>query len=279
MTAKNLKKQLFLGIVMLMIAAFSMTSATYAWYTMNTTVKADGMQINASTEGLNFEITNQFKAGTSTPDFIPGQTLVTVSYNTRASLLPTHPQNLRAYGGNLGEIADWYHAYSDEYDDAQTDLTGTKWTNVTYDLSGGYGYYWNDNADGTDSTFAMAVEFFVRLNPDTTGDNVVLKDIKATNLQITDTTGNNELSKSVYLLVAGPDGTYQISTSDVTTGETVLGSIPAESGVLISEAKADGSYFSIVVFVFFEGQDEDCKSANFNPSDISISLDFVGTQE
>lgn len=277
MTVRDLKKQFFLGIVALMVSFISFTGATYAWFTMNTSVKADGMQISANMEGLNFEITNKYNTTAGSPVFVPGQTTVMVSYSGKASLVPTHPQNLRAYDGDLGKIADWYHAYSSEYDDAQIDLTGTKWDNVKYDLSGGYGYYWNDNADDTDSTFAMAVQFFVRLNPDTTGENVVLKDIKATNIKITDSTGSNELSKSVYLLVAGPKGTYQISTSDATNGESLLNTTLSESGVLIDKISPDGNHVSIVVFVFFDGKDKDCKSANFDPSDISISLDFVGT--
>lgn len=277
MKVRYLKKQLYVGIVTLMIAFLSISSSTYAWFALNTSVKANGLQINASMEGINFEITNKFDSVSGQPDFIPGQTELTITYDIQSSLLPTHPQNLRPFTGDLNEIADWYHAYSTDYDNAQTSLNGYKWENVTYDLSRGYGYYWNQNSDGSSSTFALAVQYFVRLNPDTTGENMSLKDIKATNLRITDTSGNNYLSEAVYLLVSGPDGTYEISASEATSDETILGSISDESGVLISEAKPDDSYFSIVVFVFFDGQDEDCKSSNYNPNDISVSLEFSGT--
>ena len=280
MTVKKLRIQLFFSIIALMLTLVCISSATYAWFSLNSTVSADGMQINAATEGVNFEITNKYDSTEGKPVFVPGQTEVAVTFAGRSTLLPTHPNSFQPYSGNLGGIAKWHHAFSDSFNDARTDLDGDEWTSVSYDLSRGYGYYWNENADGTDSTFALAVEFFVRLNPDTTGENVVLKDIKATNLQITDSTGNNALSKCVYLLVAGSKGTYMISTTDVTTGEgePELSGIKNETDVLIDEVRADGNYQSIVVFVFFDGKDKDCKSSNFDPGDISISLDFTGTQ-
>lgn len=281
MSVKQLKKQLFLSIIAVLITFSSLSSATYAWYAMNTVVTASGMKISANTEGLNFEITNKVDAD-GKPEFVPGQTTATVQYTASTSLLPTHPQNLKALGTDLGGIADWYHTYSNQFDDAavNADLTSAKWTNVNHDdLSKGYGYFWNENADGTKSTFAMAVQFYVRLNPDVTGPDVELTNIKAKNITITDSTGSNELSKSVYLLAAGKAGTYQISTSDVTTGEPVLGSVSSESGVLIDKVTpTKNGYGTIVILVFFDGQDADCKSSNYKPDNISISLEFEGTQ-
>lgn len=280
MSAKYLKKQLFLGIVTLMITVFSITGATYAWFSLNNTVTADGMQISANTEGINFEITNEYITGTSTPVFVPGQTQATVTFATSATLIPTHPvglNNLRNV--ELNKIADWYHAYSAVYDDANVDELGTKWPNVYCDLTGGNGYYWNGDprTEPTSPCFAAGVLFSVRLNPDTTGAGVTLKDIKANNIIISDGSKKNELSKCVYLAVAGPDGASVISTSAVTTGEPVLGSVPSESDILI-DTMIPGTEYTILVVAYFDGRDKDCTSANFDPNSLSISLDFTGTQ-
>lgn len=280
MSGKYLKKQLFLGVVMLMIAVFSITSATYAWFSLNDKVTADGLQISANTEGINFEITNEYLTGTSTPDFVPGQTQATVSFTTSATLIPTHPDNLKNLNGvELNKIADWYHAYSAVYDDANVTELGTIWPNVYCDLSGGNGYYWNGNpsTEPTSPNFAAGVLFTVRLNPDTTGAGVTLKDVKANNIKITDGSGNNELSKCVYLAVAGLDGASVISTSAVTDDEPVLSSVPSESDVLI-DTMTPGTEYTLLVIAFFDGRDKDCTSANFDPNSLSISLDFTGTQ-
>lgn len=274
MTAKQLKKQLFLSIIAVLATLGSLSSATYAWFAFNSTVTASGLQINAAMDGVNFEITNN--VGTDgEPDFVVGQTTATVNVAAGASLIPIHPETPAVYSGNPKAVAEWHHAFSDTYDNAKIDAVTSAVTMQDIDFSKGYGYC--TNADN--QAFALAVRFFIRLNPDTTGEDVVLENIKATNLKIEDGTGTNLLSNAVYLLVAGPDGVSQISTAAVTGGETTLGTIPAESGVLVNEITPTvGEYKSIILFAFFDGKDKDCKSSNFSADNIAISVEFVGAQ-
>ena len=53
---KKLKKELVAAAVSAMIAAISLTSATYAWYVANNTVKATTSTISASTNGFILQI-------------------------------------------------------------------------------------------------------------------------------------------------------------------------------------------------------------------------------
>lgn len=53
---KKLKKELAAAVVSAMIAAVSLTSATYAWYVANNTVKATTSTISASTNGFILQI-------------------------------------------------------------------------------------------------------------------------------------------------------------------------------------------------------------------------------
>lgn len=53
---KKLKKELAAAAVFAMIAAISLTSATYAWYVANNTVKATTSTISASTNGFILQI-------------------------------------------------------------------------------------------------------------------------------------------------------------------------------------------------------------------------------
>ena len=55
---KKLKKELAAAAVSVMIAAVSLTSATYAWYVANNTVKATTSTISASTNGFILQIAN-----------------------------------------------------------------------------------------------------------------------------------------------------------------------------------------------------------------------------
>ena len=53
---QKLKKELAAAIVSLMIAATCLTSATYAWYVANNTVKATTSSISAKTNGFILQI-------------------------------------------------------------------------------------------------------------------------------------------------------------------------------------------------------------------------------
>ena len=275
MNIKKMKVQLMATAASVLISGVALTSATYAWYAQNNSVRADGLSISAMAEGVGFEITNEKNSDGTTPNFTAGTTTSTVKVAEKATLIPIHPDNLTAYTTSTDAkgVAKWHHAFSDDYDDANVDATTDEFTMSTVDLSKGYGICKNDK----DQTFALAAEFYLRLNPGSTGANMSLKDIKATNVKIT--AADNNMGKCVYLVVAGPNGAYEISTSDVITGETKLKNISTESGSLISSLSADSNPARIIVYAFFDGQDADCKSSNFDPSEISISLDFAGTQE
>ena len=273
MKLKKMKMQLMATAASVLISGVALTSATYAWYAQNTVVHANNMKISASAEGIGFEITNK-KTDNNEPDFSAGQTAVTVNITEKATLIPIHPENLDKYTNDPRTVAEWHHAFSNVYNDAKVDADTEKFTMQDVDLSNGYGYCKNENKQA----FALATEFFLRLNPGSTGATMSLKDIKATNIQIT-TKADNNMGKCVYLVVAGPNGAYEISTSDVTANETKLANIPTESRSLISSLSADSDPARVIVYAFFDGQDADCKSSNFDPGEISISLDFAGTQE
>lgn len=277
MTVRNMKKQLFLSAMALMVSLVCLTSATYAWFSLNTTISANGLQISASMDGVSFEITEKCD-GTGNPLFTAGQTLANVTYGTQAALIPTHPDIKDAYNADITKIADWNHAFSTNYSDAQVTLAGDPWANVKYELNNtkGSGYLWNENPDNSKSYFAMVARFYVRLNPDASGDSTAVKNVKAKNIKIVNGTGSNLLSDAVYLVVSGPKGSSLVTAEDVKNNETVLASTPLESDVLIEEVKADGTAYPIVVFAFFDGRDEDCTSSNYDPNALSISLDFAG---
>ena len=273
MNIKKMKVQLMATAASVLISGVALTSATYAWYAQNNSVRADDLSISAMAEGVGFEIINE-KNSDGTPNFTAGTTTSTVKVTEDATLIPIHPDNLTAYttDTSVTKVAKWYHAFSNDYDDANVNADTDELTMQDVSLSKGYGICKNDK----NQTFALAAEFFLRLNPGSTGANLSLKNIKATNVKIT-AGDNNNMGKCVYLVVAGPDGAYEISTSDVIANGPQ--NISTESGSLISFLSADSNPARIIVYAFFDGQDADCKSSNFDPSEISISLDFAGTQE
>ena len=103
---------------MVLVAAIALGSSTYAWFANNNTVKADGMSVNAQTEGSLLVISNSKTLGTST----------TVTMNlTGANLFPTHLTT--ADKATFTATSGWVHSFSTEYataitnGDAETNLT------------------------------------------------------------------------------------------------------------------------------------------------------------
>lgn len=67
------KKQLFLSVIMLLISAILLSTASFAWFSMNTTVKATGIKFEAYSDSLflvisqendkNYDVTTTFESG------------------------------------------------------------------------------------------------------------------------------------------------------------------------------------------------------------------------
>ena len=260
MNCRKLKEQLFLASAMVILSLFMLVTATYAWYANNVRVTADGISISAIAEGKSFEINVADSDGKipgsegSTAEWINGQTIAEVSFEG-ASLYPTHPVIKSSY--SVEDPATWYHTYSSEYDEAQG-------TNEQTELSVSV----KDHLLSVDeeSHYALVATYYIRLNPESSGEEYKLSNIKAMNVLITDESEEkeNKLVDCVYLLVAGEDG-----AEAVTSGED--GSVS-----LVNLVEPDGVIHRIDVYAFFEGTDEDCKSSNYDPGKIKISVDFVG---
>lgn len=260
MTVKSLRKQLFLGIVTLLIAVFSITGATYAWFSMNNTVSASGIEIKANAEGLNFEITSTVDSDNH-PVFTAGQTTDSKTF-AATNMLPTHPD---IESGGL----KWQHAVSQVYDDAaitaaRNDLSLSH--NVVKDSSNIYQYEILYDANGN---YVLHTTYYLRLNSDTTADGATLNNIIANNVVLTGADASNDYAKCTRLVVKGPEGAYEIGPS----GSTGEGSA-ASSGTLIAQI-TKGNEYQVDVYAFFEGMDENCKSSIFLPTSLGISVDFT----
>ena len=246
---KKLKTQLFAAMLSVLIGAISLISSTYAWYSMNTKVKADGISISAQINGANFEIATAKPNGVDA-DFVEGQTTATYQ-NLTASLYPVHPDE-DSLTADLTSPADWYHALSDTYDDAKVDAIATKLI-TSIDRP-------NHLLKANDNSYALLATYFVRLS-DKTAEGAKISNLHVSNVLISDA---SKLSSAVRLLVVSNDGADVVKNGDIT------------SDALINEIVA-GTEYQIDVYAYFDGKDENCKSSRYDNTDISVSLTFEGS--
>ena len=103
-------KKLIPAICMTLIAAVMLASSTFAWFSMNTSVTANGMQVTAKTDNAYLIIS----AGTA----LTGKA-TSADASVNKSLYPVKP-----VGGltseNIGIVTSWGTATSDNPDDANT---------------------------------------------------------------------------------------------------------------------------------------------------------------
>ena len=254
-----MKKSLKLipAIAMLLISAILVSTATYAWFSMNTTVTAQGMSVKARAE-----------------DGLVIAPAVTGTYNQSATSVKTTVAEL--YPGSTADLVKWWHSVSTNPAQANTEQAYTEGTEWTAN-SGTYGnYVIHDFYIRSSAATALTVSSL-----DITGVTVsvngggALQDLSPAirvGIMIDGDETSSVQNTYIFAPVTGADtactvqpgtptgstpvaytGTGRINVTESTaTVNTAVTSIPAST--------ANGTH--VKVFVWFEGEDASCISNN-----------------
>ena len=228
-------KKLIPAICMTLIAAFMLASSTFAWFSMNTTVTANNMQIKAESKNPYLQIV----AGTSAEAFKSNEKQDSATAtNPEKTVRPTSAvksfttTELTALD-NATKAADikWVEAFSN---DPALSNKATDYTEVT------------EKAKATDDTnvYTLINDFLVRLNP--TADKTA-RTLSVTSVTITAATeGKAQLLPAVrVLIVCGDNWAIYSSTGLVRT--------KVEGSVL--STNLNDTPQGIKVYVYFDGED------------------------
>jgi hypothetical protein len=325
-------KKLLPAFAMLTVSAISLSSATYAWFTMNKEVSVTSMQVKAKAEaGL---LINEKKAAgdaywddSATALSAPGTALAPTSTTNGAkwfhanSKIASSEAGGTANGGKSANLSGVYEELS--LTEANTALTegdeGTR--KAEYSIF----YKNNDSTAGysdasTDTAYYVMYKYYLRVSNDngitglakTAGaQNVAIKEVKVT---ATDSDSNDATARSTdlnkalrvgikmggqmyiyspaygagtasatYYAVtaienddANEDGVITATEQDITNAPvdafatnrvtyTALTSLPGMTG--------DGA--EVDVYLWFEGEDVNCKSENLTASLDNLSVDIT----
>lgn len=108
-------KKLFTAICMTLVAAAMFATSTFAWFSMNTTVTATGMQVSAKTDNAYLII--------SAGDTLSGNE-ISATGSVNAQLKPVKPV-VELSSGNIETVTSWGTATSTDPDNANTDAVVT----------------------------------------------------------------------------------------------------------------------------------------------------------
>lgn len=251
---KALKKQLLAAIAMVLVAALALGSATYAWFVVQNQVTAEGMMVTAQGEsGIVIKSEdNENSSFAST---------ASAGMEEAVDLKPTSTINL----------TDWYHAKSTEKNNAQATQVAENYAPVT------------------EAGYVVKKKFTIR----SAADEVAVTNVKLNVLEVTaekSAASSEYLDKSLRVGVKVGDEFYVYAPLAGTNFE--LTANYAEAATLIEKVVADedNDLFTLednvipasdegitaYIYLWFEGEDSNCKSSNIKASmdSLTVSVKF-----
>ena len=260
-------KKLIPALCMLLVAASLLGTSTYAWFSMNETVTAQGMKVTAISDSKFLQI----RASTATWNNNDPFTEVTFSASEVPALKPTHPatslsdQTMTPF--STGAAAPvWVTAFS-----ANPNESTAK-----------YGTYAQITGNIETAGYALMESVVVRLKPSSNSANssITASDLKVTGVKITPVgDAADALAPALRVLfecgskrVLWAPGDDKISgtADDVFTGSS--------NAVLVPSLSTGDT--EITIYVFYDGTDSACTTNNaLDPKQYTVdfSLGFANS--
>ena len=288
MNSKAIKKQLLAAVAMVLVAAVALGSSTYAWFVASDTVTATGMRVQAMSEGG-----------------------LAISYGGEAwgTSATAHMEDTTAkklYPASTKDMTKWSHAMA-----ADTKLSTAKadtYKDITSDVI-------KDSSFVDNNSYVVMKEFKIRSTAtgSDAATGLYVKNITVTQNDQSDPlkTMSTALRVGVVFEAGQVDSNARFSgvygpvsvTSAGATGGTVTNSATSrynfvaytgadpeevtlraygsdgnQSLILNNQNKIPSSAeapVTVKIFVWFEGEDANLYSDNFNVESLNISVDFA----
>ena len=237
------KKMLVSSVAMMMVATVSLGSATFAWFSQNTTATANGVNVKT----------------------VKGSNLVLCETNSLVasdwkSTLDLNIDDKRLEPASTKDCTNWFKTKATIYNAAATETGGRGTvTPITTGESGGYyiakEFYVKSVAEG------ITANFQVNVSATSTEANNQLDYVRVAMRKesgdLTKIYGNKAADNSCLTAVTPTQGTQDITTSAISDTLTLT---------------ADTAQ-KVTLYIWFEGEDPECKDVNAGV-DVTVSVDF-----
>jgi len=286
------RRKLAAATAMLLISALVLSSATYAWFTMNKTVSVTNMQVKAKADqGL---LINEVATATDT--------------NWDEEAKTNQSTGIQLHATSTANTNSWFYAYSKKSNDAAAATESANSENLSsdYNTLTATAYTAQSASAGESALTEVYYRDIDRSNGYTEGEGYYVKytyylksssdeikpslaanaeSLQITNVAVTGNTNSANLDKSLRVAVVVNNkayifaplndaaGTYYVGTGHTATtpltgnGITDLGSIPSVT--------TNGT--PVYVYLYFEGEDANCKTDNVTSTldDLVVSFKFA----
>ena len=274
-------RKLIPAFAMLMVSAIMLSTASFAWFSANVTAKATGMNIQAQTSG-GLAIATWTVPGT--PGAKGEDAVEPLDENYKSSVAFGW-----SFGGSSlkpashGGTTKWYTGVSDSVDSAT--VNGSGYT-VLADFAAQEGYYnmtkWSFKTlrDGYNADVKLTGITVTGVNDAATVNIDLAKSLRVAIKNVG--TGewyyfapNQVAGTTLYYVADASNGTRTAYGS--TGNETITIGTPS---VTLMEDVTSTTAQTIEVYIYFEGEDANCKTANaVNLDTITVDLSFTAVNE
>lgn len=274
MNSKAIKRQLLAAIAMVLVAAIALGSSTYAWFVASGTVKAEGMKVQAKSEG---GLAIRWAGETSE---LWGTT-ASAKMNDAKALLPASTANLAKWTYAKALNADKPDADTNTYDD------------ITAKVFSGA-----DGAFSKNNDYVVMQPFEIR----STAKDKLAKGLYVSGVDVT--RGNNQekdldlsirvgvrmesetgfVGNFIYAPIPGGSTNYTwhaAAAGDTDTAVTLatVGTSADENSQLLAKDQTvpavEGNAVKVQVFIWYEGEDAKLYSDNYVANDLDVTVSFA----
>lgn len=287
MNSKAIRKQLLAAVAMVLVAAVALGSSTYAWFVASGTVKAEGMKVQAQSDGglvINYHGgawgASATAGMTQKRDLKPTSTKDLQNWYTARAAAPNAATANLATGGVV--TSSFAHSTgkddSDNGEGCYNNPYGlVKWFEIrsatkenipkglcveSIDVSG--------KSKNMSTALRVGVACTYKDYSQNDSDAVTTYNIYApVSLDETDT--GNQPSKEYNVIEPKEGGGYQYSTTKFKVSDVGKGTAIVPSTIEISNTNATTVY----IYVWFEGEDHNLFSDNFNSEELSVTVNFT----
>ncbi len=233
-------KKIIPALTLLLISAVIMSTASFAWFSMNTQVTANGMSVTAVSDAPNLVIAEGTVTDLSSATPAVNATLADVK------LYPVAPVESWSYE-NVEKATSWGYAYSTNANDAATSAE-------LISLTGEDGSFIKSDNNFEGKAYLAKYTFTIGLKPaadNTSGTPATVSNLKLTSITITENKG----------IVAIVNGT-SYSQTNASANQQIAASISSTQPA------------SVTVYVYINGKDANVKTQNLAQLTGDISLTF-----
>lgn len=294
MNSKAIKRQLLAAIAMVLVAAIALGSSTYAWFVASGTVKAEGMKVQAQTDA---GLAIRYNAGV---------------WGSSATAGMTNAQKL--YPASTTDLRDWYHATAatateaDGLDGTRTKVTTSVFPNSNY-VDNSYALMREFEIRSTSDELkvnGLSVEAIEVTTPSKTLSTALRVGVQYTYKTTVDNKETTAYQQRIFAPVEfttgdkqnAPTKTYTVYSEDTkdssgvhyqnvkgtvncaTPNDTAAISDTHKTNSVIVPADTQIPYgatgLKVQIFIWFEGEDSNLTTANFEPEDLNVTVSFTG---